>query len=171
VLERAAAEFGWGDRPREPGYGSGLAVGSEKGGRVATCALVHVAGDELRILRVVTAFECGAIVHPGNLRNQITGATIMGLGGALFEAVHFDDTRIRNPRFSEYRVPRFTDIPPIDVVLVDRPDLPSAGAGETPIIAIAPALANALFEASGRRVRALPLLAHDPARLATATTV
>jgi isoquinoline 1-oxidoreductase len=166
VLEHAAAEFGWDDRPREPGYGSGLAVGSEKGGRIATCVLVHVDAEQLRILRVVSAFECGAIVHPANLRNQVTGATIMGLGGALFEAVRFDDAGILNPRFSEYRVPRFTDIPPIDVVLVDRPDLPSAGAGETPIIAIAPALANALFDATGRRVRALPLLAHDPARLA-----
>jgi isoquinoline 1-oxidoreductase len=109
---------------------------------------------------VVTAFECGAVVHPDNLRNQITGATIMGLGGALFESVHFEAGRILNPRFSEYRVPRFPDIPRIEVVLVDRPDLPSAGAGETPIIAVAPALANALFAATGRRIRSLPLLAH-----------
>jgi isoquinoline 1-oxidoreductase len=165
VLEQATAEFGWDERPREPGYGAGLAVGCEKGGRVATCALVHVAGDKLRLVRVVTAFECGAIVHADNLRNQIAGATIMGLGGALFEAVHFDAAHIMNPRFSEYRVPRFPDIPPIDVVLVDRPDLPSAGAGETPIIAIAPALGNALFDATGRRIRALPLLDHDPVQL------
>jgi isoquinoline 1-oxidoreductase len=122
--------------------------------------LVQVVADALSIQRVVTAFECGAIVHPDNLRNQITGATIMGLGGALFESVHFEAGHILNPRFSEYRVPRFPDIPSIEVVLVDRPDLPSAGAGETPIIAIAPALANALFAATGRRIRSLPLLAH-----------
>jgi isoquinoline 1-oxidoreductase len=157
VLERATAEFGWDDRPREPGYGTGLAIGCEKGGRVANCVFVRVDGDRLTIMRVVTAFECGAIVHPDNLRNQVIGATIMGLGGALFEAIHFDDGRILNPRFSDYRVPRFTDIPPIDVVLVDRPDLPSAGAGETPIIAIAPAVANAIFDATGRRYRSLPM--------------
>jgi isoquinoline 1-oxidoreductase len=164
VLEGATAEFEWDDRPQpEPGYGSGLALGCEKGGRVASCVSVQVNNGDVRILRIVTAFECGAIVHPDNLRSQITGATIMGIGGALFEAVHFDAGRIVNPRFSEYRVPRFTDIGPIDVVLVDRPDLPSAGAGETPIIAIAPALAGALFEATGRRLRSLPLLADKDA--------
>jgi isoquinoline 1-oxidoreductase len=109
-------------------------------------------------MRVVTAFECGAIIDPDNLRNQVVGATIMGLGGALFETVHFAEGRILNPRFSQYRVPRFGDIPPIEVVLVDRPDLPSAGAGEAPIMTIAPALANAIFAATGNRIRDLPLL-------------
>ena len=65
----------------------------------------------------------------------------MGLGGALFEAIEFDDGKILNPRFSKYRVPRFGDMPQIEVVLVDRKDLPSAGAGETPIVGIAPAVA------------------------------
>lgn len=86
------------------------------------------------------------------------GAMQCGFGGALSEAVHFADGRILNPRFSQYRVPRFSDIPPIEVVLVDRPDLPSAGAGEAPIITIAPALANAIFSATGNRIRSLPLL-------------
>jgi isoquinoline 1-oxidoreductase len=161
VLRAAAEQFGWADRPR----GAGIATGTEKGGRVATCVLVRVDGNDdhdvdnhVTLLNVVTAFECGAIIDADNLRSQVTGATIMGLSGALYEAVHFDAERILNPRFSEYRVARFADIPPIDVVLVDRPDLPSAGAGEAPIIAIAPALANAIFDATGRRVRTLPLL-------------
>lgn len=63
-----------------------------------------------------------------------------------------------NPRFSEYRVPRMADVPELDVVLVDRKDLPSLGAGETPIIAVAPAIANAVYRAAGVRSRALPLL-------------
>ena len=81
----------------------------------------------------------------------------MGLGGALFEAIEFEDSRVRNARFSRYRVPRFRDTPKIEVVLLDRKDLPSAGAGETPIVAIAPAIGNAIFNASGIRLRSLPL--------------
>ena len=77
----------------------------------------------------------------------------MGLGGALFEAIHFDAGRILNGSMRSYRVPRFTDVPAIEVVLIDRPDIPSAGAGETPIIAVAPAIANAIFAASGARIR------------------
>ena len=158
VAQAAATRFGWGSFEDEAGFGSGIAIGTEKAGRVATCALVHVDNGQLEVVRVVTAFECGAIVDPDNLRNQIEGATMMGIGGALFEAVHFADGRIENPRFSDYRVPRFADTPPIEVELLDRPDLPPAGAGESPIIAIAPALANAVFAATGRRYRSLPLI-------------
>lgn len=157
VLRAAAGRFGWAEPP-DSGCGIGLAVGVEKGGRVATCVLVKVDDVRVDVLRIVTAFECGAIVDRDNLTNQIEGATIMGMGGALYEAVHFDGGHILNPTFTQYRVPRFSDIPPIEVVLIDRPDLPSAGAGETPMIAIAPALANAIFDASGRRIRSLPLL-------------
>jgi nicotinate dehydrogenase subunit B len=82
----------------------------------------------------------------------------MGLGGALFEAIHFAGGRILNATMGAYRVPRFADVPPIEVLLVDRPELPSAGGGETPIVAVAPALANAIFAASGTRIRSLPLL-------------
>lgn len=82
----------------------------------------------------------------------------MGLGGALWEAIEFDDGRILNPRDSQYRVPRHGDIPPIEIVMLDRKDLPSAGAGETPIIALAPALAGAMCMASGVRLRSLPLV-------------
>jgi nicotinate dehydrogenase subunit B len=80
------------------------------------------------------------------------------MGGALFEAIDFADGRVLTDRFSRYRVPRFADVPPIEVVLVDRPDLPPAGAGETPIVGLAPAVANAIYAASGRRLRALPLI-------------
>ena len=83
---------------------------------------------------------------------------IQGLGGALFEAIRFDDGKILNPRFSRYRVPRFGDIPQIEVVLRDRKDLPAAGAGETPIVAIAPAVGNAIFNATGIRLRSMPLV-------------
>ena len=111
----------------------------------------------LQVLHVVEAFECGALINPDNVRAQVEGAVIQGLGGALFERVRFANGRILNPDFAGYRVPRFTDIPRIEVVLLDRRDMPSVGAGETPIIAVAPAIANAIFQAMGRRVCSMPL--------------
>jgi len=91
--------------------------------------------------------------------NQVEGATVMALGGALFEAVHFTDGVITNGAFADYRLPRIHDVPPIEVVVINRPDIASAGAGETPMIAVAPAIANAIFDATGRRLRSLPLIA------------
>lgn len=160
VLRAAAGASGWAGRARGGGRGMGIAAGVEKGGRVATCVEVRVeTGGRLQLRRVVTAYECGAIVNPETVRNQVQGAAVMALGGALFEAVHYDAGRVLNPAFSSYRVPRFTDLPEIEVLLLDRRDLPPAGAGETPVIAVAPALANAVFEATGRRIRSLPLAA------------
>lgn len=159
VLEDAASRFGWGKLKPGAGRGFGLAVGSEKGGHVATCAEVAVepGTGAVKVVRAVTVFECGAVVNPDHLRNQVEGAVIQGLGGALFEGIRFRDGKILNPRFSRYRVPRFSDIPQVEVALIDRKDLPAAGGGETPIVAIAPALANAIFSASGVRLRSMPL--------------
>ena len=158
VLAAVADHVGWRQRITAPGHGLGLACGVEKDARVATAAEVEVDADgRLRILRLTTAFDCGAVIDPDGLDNQIVGATIMGLGGALFEAIHFADGRIRNASLADYRVPRFPDVPPIDVVVLDRPDIEPAGAGETPIIAVAPAIANAVRAATGRRIHTLPL--------------
>ncbi|HUZ20008.1 MAG TPA: molybdopterin cofactor-binding domain-containing protein [Acidimicrobiales bacterium] len=158
VLRAAAERIGWGSGGRRPGTGVGIAGCTEKGGRVATCAEVRVDDrDRLEVLRVVTAFECGAIVNPDNLANQVEGATVMGLGGALFEQIRFADGRIENAALADYRVPRLTDLPAIEVILIDRRDQPSAGGGETPIIAVAPAIGNAVFAATGVRVRQLPI--------------
>ena len=142
ALKAAAAGFHWGDGKRTTGRGRGIAGGFEKGGYVAACAEVSVdrASGRVKIERVVTAFECGAIVNPLGLKNQIEGAVVQGIGGALFEAIDFADGKILNPRFSKYRVPRFSDAPVLETVLIDRKDLPSAGAGETPIVGLAPAV-------------------------------
>ena len=160
VLGAAAERFGWPDWSARPGggRGAGVAVGLEKDGRVATCVQVAVGHDgAVRVGRVVTAYECGTIVNPDTVTNQIEGATVMGLGGALSEAVGVEGGHVALRALADYPVPRFHDLPTIDVVLVHRPDLPSAGAGETPMIAVAPAIANALFSATGRRLRDLPL--------------
>jgi isoquinoline 1-oxidoreductase len=160
VFEAAADRFGWGKLKSVPGHGVGIAGGTEKGGFVATCADVAVdkSTGAVKVVRLVTAFECGAIVNPDHLTNQVEGALVMGLGGALFEAVKFDAGKIQNPRLSRYRVPRFGDIPKLEVVLLDRKDLPSAGAGEAPIIGVAPAIGNAIFDATGTRLNSLPMV-------------
>jgi nicotinate dehydrogenase subunit B len=158
VLEAAARRFGWGNARPAAGHGFGLACGTEKGSYVAACAEIAVSHGRVQVVRLVTAFECGAILNPEHLKNQVEGAAVMGLGGALFEAIEFANGRIRNPRFSAYRLPRFGDVPALETVLLDRRDLPSAGAGETPIVAVAPAVGNAIFQATGRRLRALPLV-------------
>jgi nicotinate dehydrogenase subunit B len=160
AFEAAAKSFGWPGKKTQEGQGFGIAGGLEKGGYVATCAEVAVdrSSSAVRVVRMTTAFECGAIVNPDGLRNQVIGANIQGLGGALFEAIEFENGRITNPRFSRYRVPRFRDVPEIEAVLLDRKDLPSAGAGETPIMAVAPAIGNAIFHATGTRLRDLPMV-------------
>src|SRR6266568_1278163 len=165
VLEAATKAFGWHQAKPAQTHGFGLACGFEKGGYVATCAEIALEpaaskdeGRRVRIVRVVEAFECGAIVNPTHLNNQIEGAIAMAVGGALFEGIQFENGKITNPKFSAYRVPRFRDMPAIEVVMIDRKDLPSAGAGETPIVGLAPAVANAIFSATGVRLRSLPLV-------------
>jgi isoquinoline 1-oxidoreductase len=160
VIRAAAERFEWKSRRAQPGRGFGIAAGFDKGDYIAACAEVAVdrASGQVRIARLVEAFEGGAVVNPDHLRNQIEGALSMGVGGALFEHVDFDGGKILNPRLSSYRVPRFRDIPEIDVVLLDRKDLPSAGAGETPIVGVAPAVGNAIFDACGIRLRSLPMV-------------
>jgi nicotinate dehydrogenase subunit B len=169
VMRVAATRAGWSARTPSPGRGWGLAVGREKGGRVATVAEVTVSPDR-RVLvhRLVTAFEAGAIVNPDNLRNQVEGAQVMALGEALFEAIRFEGGSVLNPRLSQYRVPRFSDVPRIEVELVDAKELPPSGAGESPMIAVAPAVANAIFDATGTRLRSLPLVPNG--RIPTAPT-
>jgi isoquinoline 1-oxidoreductase len=158
VLTAAAEKFGWGKQKATPERGFGLACGFEKGSWFGCCAEVAIErGRQVRIARVAQAFDCGAVVNPNGLRNQVAGAIMQGVGGALFEAIHFDNGKILNPHFMDYRLPRFTDMPQIEVVLVDRKDQPSAGAGETPIMGIAPATGNAIFAATGIRLKSLPL--------------
>ncbi|HTX38007.1 MAG TPA: molybdopterin cofactor-binding domain-containing protein [Bryobacteraceae bacterium] len=157
VIQAAAGKFGWQERHKTAGHGFGIGAGFEKGGYIATCAEVSVTNGVVKVLRATTSFECGAIVNPEHLSNQVEGALAMGIGGALFEQIQFGGNRILNPRLSQYRVPRFADVPKIDCVLLDRQDIPSAGAGETPIVGIAPAIGNAIFDATGQRIRSLPL--------------
>lgn len=159
VLKTAADRFGWAEarQKNESGVGVGLACGAEKGSVVATCAEVEIKDGEIDVKRVCEVFECGAVLNPENLRAQVQGCIIMGLGAVLREDMRFDDERLLNPSFWQYEVPRFADLPEMDVHLLDKPHAKSAGGGETPIIGIAPAVANAVYHATGQRVRELPM--------------
>ncbi|HEV7301700.1 MAG TPA: molybdopterin cofactor-binding domain-containing protein [Tepidisphaeraceae bacterium] len=167
VLKAAADKFDWARRrtARQPNVGVGLACGTEKGSFVATCVEVATdpASGTFTIRHIHQAYECGKIMNPNNLLAQVQGGLIQALGPALWEAINLRDGRVLNDHFGAYRVPRFSDVPPITIDLLDRPDLSSVGAGETPVITIAPAIANAIFHACGQRVRQMPI------RLPTAT--
>ncbi|MEX2594041.1 MAG: molybdopterin cofactor-binding domain-containing protein [Anditalea sp.] len=159
VLEATAQAFGW-NQSKPTGHGFGIACGAVKGGYVATCAevQVHPSSREVKILRLAAAFECGAIINPAHLKSQVVGCILQGLGGAMFEAVDFKEGEILNPSLLSYQVPRFQDTPELEIVLVDRKDLPSAGAGEAPIVGVAPAIRNAIFDATGVKLNNLPML-------------
>ncbi len=165
VLQAAAKTFGWRGKKTE-GRGVGIACGFEKGSYIATAAEVSVDAKtgRVKIERVVESFECGAIVNKLHLHNQVEGAVVQAIGGALFENIQFKNGQILNGKFSKYRLPRFSDVPKIEIVLLDRKNLPSAGAGETPIVGLAPAVGNAIFDATGVRVRSMPLAADDLVR-------
>lgn len=158
VIERTASRFGWNQSPLRPGYGRGFSCNLEKGARLALCVEVETDGAEMRVLRMAATGDFGAALNPDALQNQMAGALVQGLGGALWEAVAFDEARQLTRRFGDYRVPRFGDVPALDVEIVDRRDVESVGAGESPITLPAPALAAALAAATGRRRRRLPLL-------------
>jgi CO/xanthine dehydrogenase Mo-binding subunit len=161
VLEAAAQRFGWQERikKKNPKVGIGLACGTEKGSYVAACAEVEIdpTAKQIAVRRVCQVFECGAILNPANLLSQVQGAIIMGLGPALREEINFENGEVLNPSFRRYQVPRLADVPELDIHLLNRPDLDSAGGGETPIIAIAPAIGNAVFQATGQRLRSMPI--------------
>ncbi len=157
VLQRAAERFGWGKRKSGNGVGYGLACNVEKGGHLALFTEAQVGGGTVHLTRMVAAFDAGAVINPDILSNQVEGAIIQGIGGALFEQLEFDWTRILSDRLSKYRVPRFTDVPEIEVILVDRRDIASSGAGESPITVSAPSIGSAIFAATGKRIRQLPM--------------
>jgi len=158
VLQAAAKAFNW-TGPKSNGHGYGIAGGFEKGGYVGCCAEVMVTNNkEVKVIRIVQAFDCGAIINPHHLENQAMGSIVQGLGGALFEAIEFADGKIHNAGLSSYRVPRFTDVPAIEIVLLDRKDKPSAGAGEACIVGVAPAIRNAIVDATGVALNHLPMI-------------
>ena len=107
--------------------------------------------------RVVLAQDMGLVINPDGARQQMEGAITMGLGYALSEGVRFKDGRILDENFDTYQIPRFSWLPAIETVLVANPDLPAQGGGEPPIVCMGAVIANAIHDAVGARVLALPM--------------
>lgn len=161
VLEEVARRFDWSRRRKQvtSEVGVGIACGTEKSSVVAACAQVRIdrRRGTIQVEHVCEAFECGPIQNPANLLSQVQGCITMGLGPALREELEFENGMITNATFAGYKAPRFKDLPKLDIHLMNKNDGPPAGGGETPIIAIAPAIANAVFSATGLRVRSMPM--------------
>jgi nicotinate dehydrogenase subunit B len=160
VLESAAERFDWSGATAPSKRGVGAAIGLDVGSYVAICLQADVQGSEVRVGRVVAALDCGLTVNPDGAANQVEGSVVMGMGGALYEAIDFQGGRVLNAGFTRYRVPRITDAPEIEVLLIGDPETPSTGAGEPGIVPVAPAIANAVFDLTGKRIRELPIQRH-----------
>jgi CO/xanthine dehydrogenase Mo-binding subunit len=164
VITRAADEFGWERYKRTEGRGRGFAFARYKN-LAAYCALaleieIHRETGRVRVIRAVSAVDAGQVVNPDGIRNQIEGAILQATSWTLYEGVTFDDTRITSIDWSTYPILRFDAVPDsIDVHIIDRPGLPFLGAGEAGQGPTPAAIANAIADATGRRLRDLPFTA------------
>ena len=157
VLERAADAAGWG-RPRPAGTGLGLAFVryEHHGAYVATVAEAELDGERLRIRRIVVAQDCGLVISPDGVRNQVEGNVVQSLSRAVLEEVRWDERGILSRDWETYPILRFSDLPEVETVLIDRPGEPSLGVGEPATATTAPAIANAIRAAGGPRLRQAP---------------
>jgi len=156
VLEKAAAEAGWGS-PRKPNSGMGVAFSSAFGSFNAQVAEVNVENDRLRVTRVTCVLDCGFVIDPDTVRAQMEGGIIDGLSAALFSKVTIAEGAVEQSNFDNYHFIRLSQVPEIDVHLISG-DGPLGGVGEAAVPAIGPAVANALYAASGKRIRKLPMV-------------
>jgi len=174
VLETVARQAGWEARtsPRPAGpdermTGRGIGLSTRNGTYVGTVAEVEVnrRTGSVRVTRLVCAHDCGLIVNPNGLRRTVEANLIQSLSRTLFEEVTFDRSHVTSVDWRTYPVARAADIPAVEIVLMNRPELPPGGAGEPSSRATAAAIANAIFDATGARVREAPL---TPARVKAA---
>lgn len=159
VLKAAAEAWGWQPAKGVSGRGLGVAVGLDTGTYVAVIAEVAVdrASGRITVRRVLCAQEMGQVVNPQGAKLQMEGCITMGLGYALTEQVRFSAGALRDTNFNTYELPRFSWLPKIETVLLDRPDQPAQGAGEPAIIVMGAVLANAVHDATGARLLELPM--------------
>ena len=156
VMQLAAQKAGWGG-PLPPGRGRGLAVHYSFHASLAYVAEVTVASDgSVKVDRVVCAVDCGIAINPDVIRAQVEGGVAFGLGAILYSAVTLKQGRVEQSNFNDYRVLRMDEMPKVEVYIVKSAEPPS-GIGEPTVPPIGPAVSNAIFAATGKRVRTLPL--------------
>jgi isoquinoline 1-oxidoreductase subunit beta len=154
VLQLAADKAGWG-HPRTPGASQGLALCDWGGSLGALVAEVSVHGKDVTVHRAVMAADCGTVVHPDIVAAQLEGAINYGMAMAMTAKITFTDGKVDQNNFYDYTVLRMKDAPSIETHIVKSTEKPS-GIGELGTPPIAPAIANAIFKATGKRVRRLP---------------
>jgi len=157
VLEVAAERSRWGSPP-PAGRARGVALVEDKGGRVAQVAEVSLAGGRVRVHRITCVADCGQIIHPGVVEGQLSGSVVAGLTAALYGEITIEKGRVRQSNFHDYRMLRIDEMPEVDVHVVPSREEPG-GVGEPGVPPVAPAVANALFALTGKRIRRLPIRA------------
>ena len=167
VIQAAAKAFGWTPKPAPSGRGVGVACGIDADTYVCNMAEVKVdrATGAIQVVRVVSAQDMGVVVNPEGARQQMEGCITMGLGYVLSEEVRFKNGEVLDKNFDTYELPRFSWVPKIETVLVTPQDQASHGGGEPAIVPMGGVIANAVFDATGVRMRQLPL---TPARVKAA---
>ena len=155
VVEVAADEARWGT-PLPRGRGRGIAASYNQGAWVAEVAEVTVDGDDVTVDRITCAVDCGRVINPQGARNQVEGGIVEGLSAALHGRITVRDGIVQERNFHDYRFCRMAEIPAIEVHFIDSSDAPR-GLGEGPLPPVAPAVTNAIFAATGRRIRTLPI--------------
>lgn len=156
LIDAAAERIDWG-KPKQAGVGRGLALVAGFGSLVATGVEVKVSDKALKVTRIAVAGDVGTAVNPQQVKAQFEGGATMGASAALGEVMTFTDGKADQSNFNAYKLLRMRQAPKVEVVLFESPDADIGGAGEPGVPGVAPALANAVFDATGRRVRALPL--------------
>jgi isoquinoline 1-oxidoreductase subunit beta len=155
VLEIAAAKSNWGS-PMPKGSGRGISVQSAFGSYVAQVVEVEVRDDQIAIKKVVCVIDCGMVVNPNHVIAQMEGGINFGISGAMWGEITFNDGKVDQSNFHNYRVLRMNESPVIEVHIVQNTEAPG-GIGEPGTAALAPALTNAIFAATGKRIRTLPI--------------
>ena len=155
VIEVAAERAHWGT-PLPAGKGRGIAASYNQGIWVAEVAEVTVSDDLLKVDKITCVIDCGLVVNPQGAVNQVEGGIVDGLAAALYGKITVKDGIVQESNFHDYRFARMNDIPTIDVHFVESNDSPR-GLGEGPLAPVAPAITNAIFAATGKRVRELPI--------------
>ena len=154
VLDAASEAIGWG-RKLQPNEGLGIAVQSSYKSFVAHAAEVHVVNGKIEVRRIVCAIDCGVAVNPDIIRSQAEGGAIFATGAAMSGRITLTDGRVDQANFDTYESIRMSEAPKVDVIIIKSTEAPS-GAGEPVVPSVAPAIANAVFQATGRRIRDLP---------------